>query len=60
MNRRRALTYLNCFCCSRTHSVDDLIEMNANPLQVCDQMVDFQDLILDVCFVKVCCGFSSK
>lgn len=57
MSRRRALTYFNCFCCSKTHSVDDLIEMGSNQLQVCEEMLEFHDLILDVCSLKVCCGF---
>lgn len=53
MENKNVLTFLKCFCCSKTFKVEDLIEMNTNSLMIGSETMDFHDLILDVCLSKV-------
>lgn len=53
MDNKRILTFMNCFCCSKTFNVNDLIELKTNSLVIGSQTVEFSDLLLDVCLFKV-------
>lgn len=53
MEKRKILTFLNCYFCSKTLNIEELIEMNTNSLFIGSETVDFCEIILDVCFFKV-------
>lgn len=54
MSNKRKLVFLNCFSCTKTINIDDLIELTTNSLLIGDRTIDFSDLILDVCMHEVC------
>ena len=53
MEKKKSLTFLDCFCCSKVFNIADLIDMNTNSLLIDCDTIEFNDILLDVCFVKV-------